>query len=111
MVVGISQKRAYVWVDVFLCSESLDGLKGMTFQQQLAGVALASWLLILFSHERKQTDTVDWIGNAKDESGVYCHLPLKETLGTENTLKVRNSAYVHHVRNQHVVCQWLIATE
>ena len=66
---GSSQKRVYVWVDVVLCSESLEGPKGMTFQQQSGGVALASWLLILFSYKRKQTDTVDWIGNAKDESG------------------------------------------
>lgn len=45
------------------------------------------YLLILFSHKRKQTGAVNWIGNAKDESRAYFHLPLKGPLETENTLR------------------------
>lgn len=108
---GISQKRAYVWVDVLLCSEGLEGLKGMAFQQQSAGVALASWVLILFSHERKLTDAVDWIENGKDESGVYCRLPLKDPPGDWEYFEGKKFSLCPSVRNQHVVCQWLTATE
>lgn len=86
-------------------------LKGVAFQQQQAGETPGSWLLILFPHEKNQTDAVNWTGNIKDEPGAQHNLTLKDLLESENTLKVRNSAYIHAFRNQYIMCQWLIVIQ